>query len=374
MDAMTVSNQWASRPADERFTSLTDMHSHFQDVHRNSKEVTIDPKNYTVVPAADNQGLSVVGPNGVGYSPTNWAFNQLVKAAQVPGLQPNGLRLLPSPLTADVLNFGNHIRRRQLGITEDVKLLLHRNGGNHLRAITSPGYGRIWNDEITTALVEQFGDGLQKGGWKVPGEFGKDVPVTKENTTLYAGDRDMFVFLADEANRIEVPNRRNGKTGTLARGLMISQSEVGKQSLRVGSVYFDFLCMNRIIWGGVDFEEIKVRHTSGAPLRWLEEIMPAIKAYATGSSKGITAAIEEARKVVITEKLDEFLATRFGKGKVDALKATHFAEEERLIETVWDAVTAATAYAKTIPWQDERVEFERQAGLLMPVIREKVLA
>jgi hypothetical protein len=32
----------------------------------------------------------------------------------------------------------------------------------------------------------------------VPGEFGQRVAVTKQNTTLYASDRDMFVFLADE--------------------------------------------------------------------------------------------------------------------------------------------------------------------------------
>ena len=41
----------------------------------------------------------------------------------------------------------------------------------------------------------------------VPGEFGGRVTVTKDNTTLYASDRDMFVFLADEENRIELPNR-----------------------------------------------------------------------------------------------------------------------------------------------------------------------
>ncbi len=39
--------------------------------------------------------------------------------------------------------------------------------------------------------------------------------VTKENTTLYASDRDFFVFLANEKNKIEVPNRRNGRAGSM---------------------------------------------------------------------------------------------------------------------------------------------------------------
>ena len=42
----------------------------------------------------------------------------------------------------------------------------------------------------------------------MPGEFGKKVTVDRENTTLFASDRNMFVFLADEDRRIEVAGRR----------------------------------------------------------------------------------------------------------------------------------------------------------------------
>jgi hypothetical protein len=45
------------------------------------------------------------------------------------------------------------------------------------------------------ALVKAFGDGVSGDGFRVPGEFGREVKVTKANTTLFAGDRDMFVFL-----------------------------------------------------------------------------------------------------------------------------------------------------------------------------------
>jgi hypothetical protein len=43
----------------------------------------------------------------------------------------------------------------------------------------------------------------------------------------------------------------------------------------------------------------------------------------------------------------------------------HELEEGRPIETRWDAITGATAYAKAIPHQDTRVEFERVAGGLL---------
>jgi hypothetical protein len=45
--------------------------------------------------------------------------------------------------------------------------------------------------------------------------------------------------------------------------------------------------------------------------------------------------------------------------------AAHMAEEDRPIETLWDATVGATAYAKGIKWQDDRVDIERQAGRIM---------
>jgi hypothetical protein len=41
------------------------------------------------------------------------------------------------------------------------------------------------------------------------------------------------------------------------------------------------------------------------------------------------------------------------------------AEEGRPIETAWDAVTGATAYARSIPWTADRVEFESTAGAIL---------
>jgi hypothetical protein len=37
-------------------------------------------------------------------------------------------------------------------------------------------------------------------------------------------------------------------------------------------------------------------------------------------------------------------------------------DEGRPIETLFDAVTGATAYARSIPYQSDRVEFEALAG------------
>jgi len=154
---------------------------------------------------------------------------------------------MPAPMIADCLNYNLRFTR---GI-EDIGVLLttNENGGvNELRSVNGPNYGRIYDADVVDTLVEKFGDGVS-GQWRVPGEFGSRVTVTKDNTTLYASDRDMFVFLADEENRIELPNRRAGRFGSFARGFFVWNSEVGKTTLGAGFFLFDYVCCNRIIWG-----------------------------------------------------------------------------------------------------------------------------
>jgi hypothetical protein len=85
--------------------------------------------------------------------------------------------------------------------------------------MTGPKYGRIWNNDVLAALMDRFGDG-RSGDFRIPGEFGAEVEITRDNTTLFAGDRDMFIFLADEVNRIDLPGRRDGQAGELARGFL----------------------------------------------------------------------------------------------------------------------------------------------------------
>jgi len=201
---------------------------------------------------------------------------------------------------------------------------------------------------------------------RVPGEFGKAVDVTRQNTTLYASDRDMFVFLADEQHRVEVPNRRDGQPGTLARGFFVWNSEVGNTTLGIGTFLFDFVCCNRIVWGAEGYKEIKVRHTASAPDRFVEEVAPALEAMATSSTANISKAIADAREARLDKSVDEFLASRqFNKGQIAGIKIAHEADEGRPMETLWDVTTGITAYARSVGHQDARVALEREAGAIM---------
>lgn len=353
---MDCSRQWASRPADERYLSLDDMQQHFDKVRSYSRAKVISNRQLTAQPTEDNKGLIVLGPEGNAFSPTNWAFGQMAQRAKAPA---GYLQSIPAPIAADCINYGLKYARD----VEDIGVLLQQNGDSILRAVTGPSYGRVWNGDIVQRLRRYFGDGVT-GDFKVPGEFGVDVPVTKDNTTLYASDRDMFVFLADEKRRIEIANRRDGKPGSLARGFIVWNSEVGSKTLGIKTFLFDYVCMNRIIWGATDVHTVTIRHTSGAPDRFVEEVAPAIMAYAESSANNVVQAIEDARAKRL-DNVDEFLMKRFSKRMSAELQAIHVAEENRPIETLWDVTTAVTAKAKAIPYQDERVELETIGGDIM---------
>jgi hypothetical protein len=284
------------------------------------------------------------------------------QAANLVGAPGGYLRELPAPLAADCLNYGFQVERD----ARDIGVLLTKNGTSELRAVTGPNYGRIWDGDVVAALIDRFGDGAT-GDWRVPGVFGQLVDVTRENTTLFSGDRDMFVFLADEQNRIELPGRRDGQTGTLARGFFVTNSEVGAGALKVKTFLFDYVCANRIVWGAHELDEISIRHTASAPDKFIDLVEPALVEYSRSSAANVSGILRGAQAAKI-DKVDKFLANRFGPRVAARVQHAHMLDEGRPIETVWDAVTGATAYARSIPWQAERVEFETLAGGLLDLV------
>jgi len=360
-----ASRQWAVRPDDQRFTSLDAMLDKMLADRANSRALAISSRQIEARPVEDDRGrmtgLAIMGPDGAAALPTNWAFGQIAARAEAPA---GYLRKLPSDVASDCLNYG--FKKRGI---EDVGVLLRKGEvAPEMSCMTGPNYGRVWNADVVAALIERFGDGIN-GEFRVPGEFGREVDVTKRNTTLFASDRDMFVFLADETNRLSIPNRRNGEPGSLARGFFVWNSEVGSTTLGIATFLFDYVCSNRIVWGAQGVQEIRIRHTVSAPDRFIEEVTPAIEAYRESSAFGIEEQLRmaQAKRIGDAEEVEHFLTKkhRFTKSQATAINLAHLNEEGRPIETLWDAATGITAYAKGIKYQDARVDIERAAGRVL---------
>ena len=135
-------------------------------------------------------------------APTHWSFGQLSSLVGAPATY---LRQLPAPLAGINLQYGLTNHR-----AEQIKTLEIGDGRTELRAVTGPDYGRIYDHELVSAVQRIAGNGTGDTRWKVPGVldwstgiYNPRVDVTKDTTTLYASDRDVFLFLVDDLNPIE---------------------------------------------------------------------------------------------------------------------------------------------------------------------------
>lgn len=213
---------------------------------------------------------------------THWSFSQLSSLVGAPEAY---LRQLPAPLAGINLQYGLTNHR-----AEQIKTLETDDGRTELRAVTGPDYGRIYDHELVSAVQRIAGNGTGDTRWKVPGVldwstgiYNPRVDVTKETTTLYASDRDVFLFLVDDLNPIEAGLLPDGSPDLYFRGFYSWNSEVGAKTLGIASFYLRAVCQNRNLWGVEDFQEITIRHSKYAASRFAHEAAPALSRIAESS-------------------------------------------------------------------------------------------
>ena len=144
MHLFTASHQWSTRPDDERFSTLADLHAAVDGYRASAREATV-PFNTLRTEARDGE-LLLVGRANQPARLTHWSGRQLAAAVGAPA---SYLQSLPATLAAQNLNHG-------LSKTDDRtdrRVLLHQNGSLLARAITSQTYTRIWNSDITSRLL-----------------------------------------------------------------------------------------------------------------------------------------------------------------------------------------------------------------------------
>ena len=145
------------------------------------------------------------------------------------------------------------------------------------------------------------------------GIYNPRVDVTKDTTTLYASDRDVFLFLVDDLNPIEAGRLPDGSPDLYFRGFYCWNSEVGAKTLGIASFYLRAVCQNRNLWGVEDFEEITIRHSKYAASRFAHEAAPALTRFANSSPMPFVNGIKAAREQIVArtdEDRSEFLRKR----------------------------------------------------------------
>ena len=365
-----VSSEWFSRPDDERYLSLGSL---YESVHARAERATartVETRSLRIEADRNNaERMALIVPGrDEPIAPTHWSFGQMCSLVGAPAAY---LRQLPAPLAGINMQHGLLSHRAEL-----VKTLEAEDGRIELRAVTGPDYGRIWDHELVAAVMRIAGDGVGDTRWKVPGlldwssmTHNPYVEVTKDTTTLYASDRDVFLFLVDDTNPIEAGRLPNGEPDLYFRGFYCWNSEVGSKTLGIASFYLRAVCMNRNIWGAEGFEEISIRHSKFASHRFAHQAAPALERFATSSPAPFVAGIRDAREAVVAHKDEErvaFLRKRgFSKPETDKIIATVLEEEGRPPESIFDFVQGITGFARTKPHQDARLDLEGRAARLL---------
>jgi len=368
-----LQKQWMARPHDERFTSLDELRQSVLTRAAACNEERIEAKRVEffapeeIRTVEDTHPLMLGMPDGSVSTPTHWSFGQLAQLAKAPA---GYLRTLPSQIVADAMSYGMRFNR---GVN-DIKLF--GVPGGEMRAATGPEYGRIYDHEVVEAVQQIAGNGTGDTRWKIPGTmdwrtmvYDPHAPVTKDTTTLYASDRDVFMFLVDDLNPIEVGKTANGDPDLMFRGFYVKNSEVGSAPLVIAAFYLRAICCNRLMWGVENFEEISMRHTKYAPARFLEEARPALSSFADGSSMKLIEGVNKAKSARIAseqqEAVDFIMARGFTRKRTDMIIEAVEREEDRRVESIWDVVNGITAVARDIPFADERTAFEKEAKKLL---------
>jgi hypothetical protein len=365
-----VSSEWFSRPADERYLSLSELFAAVSSRAERSRTRTAQTTAISVEARrhdAERMAIMLPGENAP-LVPTHWSFGQLATMVGAPAAY---LRQLPAPLAAVNLQYGLTSHR-----TELIKTLEVEDGHVELRAVTGPEYGRIYDQELVSAVQRIAGNGTGDTRWKVPGVldwssgiYNPRVDVTKDTTTLYASDRDVFLFLVDDLNPIEAGRLANGSPDLYFRGFYCWNSEVGAKTLGVASLYLRAVCQNRNLWGVEDFEEITIRHSKYAASRFAHEAAPALTRFANSSALPFVNGIKAARERIVArteEERTEFLRKRgFGKSETAKIIDKVLVEEGRKPESIFDFVQGITAVARDKMNQDARLDLEGRAKKLL---------
>lgn len=368
----TVSRQWISRSPDEKFLSLSDLKSNVEARRDRSRELNVDTRKIEFLAPdqprtiEETHDLQIGLPNGDIVNPSHWSFGQLCALGKAPA---GHYRELPSQIVADALSYRLRYNRE----ADSVKLY---SAADDLLAATGPDYGRIFDAEVVNAVMQVAGNGTGDSRWKVPGvldwrthKYNPDAPVTKDTTTLFASDRDVFMFLVDDRNPIEVGKLASGEPDLMFRGFYISNSEVGNGALRLAAFYLRAVCCNRILWGVEGFEELTMRHSKYAPSRFIEQARPALASFADGSSKRLIEGVQKAQAAKIASNDEDALTflNQRGLSRKRAAEVMEYMENEegRPLRNIWDVAQGISAVARNIPHTDARIELEAEARKLL---------
>ena len=193
-----VSSEWFSRPADERYLSLTELHASVQRPRRSPAARTVESAAIRVEAAGTTRSA---WPRAAGRARAGRAHPLELRPAREPRRRTGRL---PAPAAGAARRHQPAVRP-DLHRAEMVKTLETEDGRTELRAVTGPDYGRIYDHELVEAVMRIAGNGTGDTRWKVPGVLDWSSGIYNPQVDVTEGHDDPLCL---RPRRLPVPGRR----------------------------------------------------------------------------------------------------------------------------------------------------------------------
>jgi hypothetical protein len=381
MELFEASAQWCTRPVDERFASLAEMHTVCSSYRLNSRTRNLNTNAFHAVVNRAEVGLDL---NSEYVRLTHWAFGQLCNQAGAPA---SYLRELPAEKAADLIQYGLSKAKH-----DEVQTLFYQPPEQTplIRCVSTLAYKRIWNADVTHRLLQL------PGYWRVPPARPafSNQPGTRlatENDVLndaafslsiqvgdliapaglYASDHDMFAFMVDPTKQIE-----DGSGEPLFRGFFVSNAEVVGTACKITTFLYRHCCGNHICWGTTGVKSYKIRHIGAAEYVFEYDFEDQLNRYANLATENDRKLISSAKQLVLGDSQEEVIQTlqskRIKLGKRFLYDAYDEAElhddEDGDPKTVWGMVNGITRMSQLKPYcdfADQRNAIDQESGKVL---------
>jgi hypothetical protein len=358
---MMAHQQWRDRPADECYPDLSTLRDAVQARRSDSVASHVRSTDLQFVYAPQETGVDDIVLRGKQSKSVavlnNWAFGQLCGLAKAPA---EWLRRIPAPLVAENLNWALANSER-----EELLMMWQKGGGanGNVRAFTSTRYARLWDAEVVNAIgnLTQWGN----NGWHRP-------PSRSDNEApkgLYAGDRNVFVFMVNEDRRLS-----DGTDEGLARGFFCWNSEVGQMSFGFKAFLYRYVCGNHIVWGAEELFDLRMVHLGkGMTREAMSAIGKTLTAYINAPATQDQTVIDLARKKTVAKDAAEAVnwlqrpPRKWNQGQ--AISMVQEVERQGKDPTnLWELVNAGSLLSQNKKYADERSGEDRRAGKMLETI------
>lgn len=375
-----ASNQWQTRPADERFWTVQELLDATMADRRLLREATTRAALLQVLPEAGE--LNLIGPQGKHAKITYGGLDKVCRLVEAPA---SYIRTLPPRVAAEALTHGLAVRG-----SLETKLLL-RNGGSDLQVRDASGesYERIYAAEVAARLLM-----LEEQGWKVPpARPAMDDPRARPATEAdvvrcahagmgikvgdqiapaglyygYSSSSTLFAFMVDDTRPIDAGGGRQ-----LYKGFFVDSPELSGASLKITWFLFDAVCGNHIVWGVDSVVRVRVRHVGSAADRAWAELSLAAEKFSQGSGESTEEKIRTARATILGETREEVIDRLFGL-KLETRKILDRAYTLAELgagaygdpRSVWGMVSGLTEASQEQPWIEARTAIDQAAGKVL---------